>query len=296
MDDLNSQELSDRLLEEGKEHMQEMGLEPSSEPEPSPEPELKPDVDDKKVQPSEEKKSSPDGSKPKGGGETPAGNEDKLDPKIIAELKEGKIIPHSRFNEVLQELKQYKTLGSLEDIKNKIEGALTKGDGNLTDEDRKVRDYILDKIAPELKTVLRESQMGYESFKNKALKKIDDFSTKEIGLDPKNVKALSVTQHTIAEIIKSTPEYARRFYEERDPSVIEDAIKEYKDTFLAGVKRTNTAEILESKKKTNMIPKPLGKGMIPPSGNPPKGEDGTFDWDKVGNEAFESLQEGLSKS
>lgn len=265
----------------------------------------KEDADEGKPGP-DEPKSDPD----EDGGETPGGQNGtqpkELDEQTLKDIREGKIFPKHRFDEVSQQLQRYKALGSPEELAktlaaiNAKEAGKNGKPGAATETDKQVRDYILN-VAPELKKVLdylpeieqgrEERNLATQSVIDATTKEIGEFATKEMGIDAKDQAQINMVHNLAAQIIKNDPELERRFYRLHDRTVIAE-VKTQLNKFLSGIRRAEKAAIVGDKKITAKLPKPVGAGGIPPGGTPPKPDNGKVDLREVGERAWEAMQSG----
>lgn len=298
MDDLNQApaDLEARLMEEARENVAE--LLPNEEPQEEPrseEPATEPDAD---------KGETLEGKEPK---EEPSNADDfKLDEKTVADIRDNKLIPKHRMDEILEQLNAYKSFGSPEDLRRKMAGAIKETSAKpgktdeLTDEDKRVEAYLMkfpkfremfekaDKFGSFVEQRETQEKAAWEGYMKKVEGNVAEFATKELGISSKNSTQMTLIQNTIADIIHASPELSKRFYTEKDLSVLDEAKKQYNDLF-SGVRRATKAEIFKDKKQTSQLPKPTGKGGIPPAGNAPKPQGGKIDFDAIGDAAFEHM-------
>lgn len=298
MDELEvvNPDLSEALSDAAKNHVKDMGLADDD----TKTDEANPDLEEKA--PDSEATVGDDDTIDEGKAETE--KPEPLDEKTLKDVREGKLIPHSRFNQVLQELQAYKAFGSPEDLRKSLERVQAakaegpKAEEELSDKDKEVKAYIekmfpqfkkFSEVESEIERIRTERAQSTNTFIENVEKKVDEYATKELGIDTKNPLYTKIMRNIVADIIHENPEYKRRFYEGKDMGVVEDAKAEL-NKFLSGIRRQTKASIFGDKTKTAKLPKPIGKGGIPPAGNPPKPESKDVDLDAVGRSAWEKFQ------
>lgn len=227
----------------------------------------------------------------------------KIDEKTLSDLREQKIIPKHRFDEVLEELRQYKSFGSPDDLRKKMTQAVkeTKDEGEpktLTDKDKAVVDYMM-KLFPQMKNlddVLKtieavKAEKVYETNNHltAAQNAIRDYGIKELGF-PANSAGLKLLIEDMASIIHSNPEWNQRFYARRDMTVLDEAKKEFDKIYLSTIRRIGAAKAVQAKKQTASLPKSMGKGTAGTgSSQAPKPKSNIVDMDAIGDAAWEHL-------
>lgn len=298
MDDLEvvNPDLSEALSDAAKNHVKDMGLADEDTKADESNPDLEENAPDSKTDVGDDDTIDEE--------KADEIKDEALDEKTLADIKAGKLIPQYRFNEVLQQLQAYKAFGSPEDLRKSLERVqAAKAEGpeaeeELSDKDKEVKAYIekmfpqfkkLSDVESEIERIRAERAQSTNTFIESVEKKVDEYATKELGIDTKKPLYTKIMRNIVADIIHENPDYKRRFYEGKDMGVVEDAKAEL-NKFLSGIRRQTKAEIVGGKKKTALLPKPIGKGGIPPAGNPPKPESKDVDLDAVGRSAWEKFQ------
>jgi len=210
----------------------------------------------------------------------------KLDAKTIQDLRDGKIIPKHRLDEVSKGSKAYETLGTpeeiskalarLKDLETKLSNASPADPAKkpeLTDEEKEFQNY-LDKLYPERNELKEQIKNLQEKLKvhdqdrtkrlegektkweerNKRAEQSVDKLAKEFGLPvDKEIHARHV-RGAVFEIINADPELSKRFYDEGDLGTIQEAFDRHKEIY-SGVQRQVRAQILGDKTKQDGLPK-----------------------------------------
>lgn len=212
-----------------------------------------------------------------------------LDEKTLNDLKEGKLIPHHRFNEVLEQKKAYEALGTpdevqkkLADLGKKIEETPKGKIPDLTDEEKETQAFML-KLFPQLKShsdlvksvenlthQLEAQKKAFETIEKaeseardkvhqetvaRAGERVKGYA-EELGLDAKNQKILDRLSRQIAAELHADEEAAHKFYTEGDLTVLDKIFQDYKKDFFSGVQRKTEAKILQDKKNQTKLSKP----------------------------------------
>lgn len=256
----------------------------------------------------------------KGNGKGP-----ELDEKTLSDMKEGKLIPKWRMDEILERLRAYESFGAPEELRARIEN-LSKATepkarepaAELSDEEKETRDFIY-KIAPELKesselkkvlSELSESvkQMREDRKKEaERLEKIESKSledhnskasdmirnlAKESGYDIKldDASNLKLIVNAVADIIHSDPGLMDKYYNARDLSVVKIAFDEFAKRMFSGVQRKAKQEILQDKKKQEQVLSPPSKQ----GGAAPTAPDDTakMSLDDIGLSVWDRMKQG----
>jgi hypothetical protein len=209
-----------------------------------------------------------------------------LDPKTLADLKEGKILPKHRFDEVAQRMKAYESFGTPE----QLQAALAKlaelekmpptekkeAIDELSDDDKEIRDNLL-RLFPQLKEIdkikgTNEQLIAREQEQAQAREKaLFDSGTNKIkelceknGLDCSSERRLKVHIGGVTDFLHANPELADKFYRQGDVSVIQSAFDEYFKEVFSGFQRKAKVEILNDKDNQKKLPKAPIKSGAPP--------------------------------
>lgn len=237
------------------------------------------------------------------GNEKPA-NEG-LDEQTLKDLKEGKIFPKHRFDEVAQRMKAYEAFGSPEELAKKLAAIapeLKKPENEMTAEDKAARDYFL-KLFPEFKkfenfekfqqemTARQEQEWKageerHTSLVSKGTDEIKKLAT-EAGLNVASERAVNLLIGGVTQVLHGNDELAKKFYRDGDITVLKTAFDDYFKEQFSGFQRAAKAKVLQDGKIANRLPKAPTKSGAAPADQPdaaPKSfeEAGNAAWDKFG--------------
>jgi hypothetical protein len=242
-----------------------------------------------------------------------------LDERTLADLKDGKLIPKHRFDEVLERTKAYESLGTPDDIQRRMQDLSKKIDETpkgetpeFTPEEKETQEAIL-KLFPQLKNYgdlqkhvekleaqLQESQKSFQererieiekreaehqSLVTQGREKIKTFA-RELGLNENDPDTLEELVDDITGRLHRNEKASKQFYLHGELAVLDEVFKSYKSRFFSGVQRRTEAEILKSKTNQNRLPKP------PLSGSPSSPKEKSvndMDWNEVGERAVSRL-------
>jgi len=226
-----------------------------------------------------------------------------IDEQTLKDIREGKIIPKYRFDEVSKKqeelasmLESYKTFGTPEQLKEIMaamatlkndKGSLPENPTTELDDDDKAMQAAILKLFPQLKSLGQdktveelkaqfgqvqkfvqaqqaEAKQQYDSFIGKASETIKGFA-KEAGLNVDDAKNVNLLETVISQMIEAEPELAEQFYGKRDISVLKKVFDDYSSRFLSGVQRKVASDIIGDKKKMEKLPKAVaGTGTNEP--------------------------------
>lgn len=242
-----------------------------------------------------------------------------LDEKTLTDLKDGKLIPKHRFDEVLERTKAYETLGTPEDIQRrmtdlskKIEDTPKGKEPELTAEEKETQAFI-SKLFPQLQTysemqkqledmkaqlansqkTFREKeeletaqrQKQHQELLSQGREKIKSFA-KELGLNENDPQILDELEGDITGRLHRDEKLRVKFYEDGDVQVLDEVFKGYKSRFFSGVQRKTEADILKGKASQNKSPKPPIQGG--PAAHKEKSVE-EMDWNEVGDRAVSRI-------
>lgn len=221
----------------------------------------------------------------------PSGDLGDIDPKTLADLREGKIIPKYRLDEVSARAKQYEAFGTPEEIAQKLQELSNRSTftqpkseptpEQLSKEDLEDREH-LHKVYPELKKipdVLKElsdlkaereterkaaqerEAADWKAHENKGYEKIKSLA-KEAGLDIDNQPLMRTLNSMIPQLLEENKDLHYKFAVERNVEVLKDIFDEYKSMF-SGVQRKAAADLITAKKREGNLPKAPVKGGAP---------------------------------
>ncbi len=234
------------------------------------------------------------------------------DPKIIEDIRAGRMIPKQRFDEAVARAKQ--------EVSKQVDQATKPKDGqeslpkDMNPEDVNTLKWIfenLGKVNPKFKEMIdsagfinesrAEREAAMNELHNGALSKVNEFA-KSQGIVATNARALEKLQKVIADYVQEDPKYRYRYYVLKDLSVVDQAIKDYESDLITGPRRAERASIVDGKKKTLTLPKQPGQGSISGgSGDKPKdplgdasGKD--VDWNVVSDSAADAFFDSQERS
>lgn len=254
------------------------------------------------------------------GSQTPAGGDTPLDEKLdlsqfdeqsLRDLKEGKIIPKYRFDQINEKLKLYENLGDPATIAkaiaawNQMQGYINSGkqsqsdsSQSLSEEDKQVIEYMrklypgLDKLN-DLESLIErmryQEEVRLERYLETARAKLSELAEKELGI--KNKDSVAFIEEMINRAIMMNPEEHKKFVE-GDIGAVERAFQIVKKSLVEPLKTSAVANFSKDKGKLKMLPKGPGQGGIPGTlsqSNKQQGKDISFD--ELHEHAFERLQE-----
>lgn len=84
---------------------------------------------------------------------------------------------------------------------------------------------------------------------------------KELSVD--NADTMLDLEGSIANIINRTPELAQRFYKQRDLTVVKQVFDDYYNRFFSGIRRSAISSVVNGKRVTEKLPKPVIPGGTP---------------------------------
>lgn len=219
-----------------------------------------------------------------------------MDEKAQADIRDGKLIPKHRMDEVLTRSKAYEAFGSPEELQAKLTqlaqltaknppAAAPKSDkaAELTDEDKQMKEYLLSKIAPELSQLpdiikkfeemaksVNEQKSAAEAQQKAAwdenVKAGDTFIRKlaqEAGLPIATERGWELIRNGVLDCLHADDATADKFYKGRDTSVLKAAFDDYQKVMFSGIQRKAAADLLKDKKSQADLPKPPAKGPGP---------------------------------
>ena len=257
-----------------------------------------------KPEPSVKVDAEPAGDKPivKDGNDKPV-VADEIDEKTKADIKEGKIIPKHRFDEINLRMKGYESFGTPEELKGKLarlEEFLKKPDEplktpeqkieELNDEDKEVQKYLFTKVAPELRDLpeilkmVRDMQAERKVEREELEKQVKaERETERMELQKHNTKALdlikgmakeaglnvddetnmAIISNTIADMVHMNKDMTQKYYGEKNLEILKEVFKDFQKRFFSGVQRKVASDILKDKKSQSSLPKPPVDGGSP---------------------------------
>lgn len=242
-----------------------------------------------------------------------------LDEKQLDDIRTGKLVPHARFNEVLERSKAYESLGTPEDVSQKLADlskkieATPKGEEPELTEEEKETQAVISKLFPQLKTFndmqakidglskqLEASQKAQELIEKqevaerkkfhdgitaKGREKIREYATK-LGWDANDKATLDELEGDITGRLHMDKAKADKFYVDGDVTVLDQVFESYQKKVFSGASRETEAKILKGKLKQEKLLKP------PLSGAPStekKEDPAEMSWDDIGNQAVSLL-------
>lgn len=217
-------------------------------------------------------------------------DEGEIDEQTKADLKDGKIIPKHRFDEVLRKMSAYESFGTPEEVAQKLKAIVEKAQetpkpetpAEQSAEDKETREYLL-QVAPELaklpelmKTLealmkdQKEARESVEAQQSEKHLKIIKSGTEQIkslatkaGINVKTEKALNMVSVGVTHVLNNDPKLRERFYVDGDVTAVDDAFKDYFETTFPGVQRKAASDILKGKNHQNNLPKAPVTGGAP---------------------------------
>ena len=273
----------------------------NSEPEQKPEPIVK----DESPKPSD-----------KDGSDKPVEKEPEFDEKTLADLRDGKIIPKHRLDEVSQRLKGYESLGTPEELQAKLaeiakakpevlEKDKPKPDSDLSQEDKETRDYLHKlfpflKDAPKLEETLRGLMTDKEERKAAEERQTEERWNKNVDAGMDRIKTLATEKNIdvstpikfnlvcrgVTGVLNQDQKLHDRFYKDGDLNAVKEAFDIFDKEFISGVQRGERSKILSDKKLQEKLPKAPLKGGH--EDEKPK-DPSKMTLDEVGDNAWEKV-------
>lgn len=253
------------------------------------------------------------------------GKEGELDAKTLQDIREGKLIPKHRMDEVSEKIRRFEAFGTPEQIEAKLKAIApaapvapapaAKTPDPLSAEDQEIKEMNL-KLHPELKefpailerlnAIEKANREQAEAFKAQQAaveaertkerdayfdKAIDEAKTlaKNVGLNVDDETNVNIIMRAVMEILHANKELDNRFYEKRDLTAIGEAFKEYEKRFISGFRRQQAADVLSGKRKEATLPKAPAKGGSLPAAAPVKPAENFSD---AADRAWESMHGG----
>ena len=240
-----------------------------------------------------------------------------LDKQTLADLKEAKLIPKHRFDEVNQGYERYKSFGTPEELAAKLaeiqkkpgepEKSTTEASATeLTAEEKEAHALLL-KLFPHLKDLpdttkqMRDFMQQNETrvkeekerqdreqtaYVGKAVETIKALA-KEAGLNVENKKSLDLICNGVTTLLHQNEELSRQFYRDRNPEVLKEVFKDYHNLQFSGYQRKLDAASLKDKNNQRKLPKAPAPGGAPETEQPD--DVGSLDWNKIGDRAISRL-------
>ena len=246
---------------------------------------------------SAEEKTVPPEAQPPASPAIEAGKGDKssgkgeLDEKTLTDIKEGKLIPKHRFDEVSAKVKLYESFGTPEEIEEKIKAALSQppklvkptSEDQLNEEDKQMKDY-LEKIHPELKKLPQLLQQMVDMMKiseqertvsltqkkaewdkntekgTDAIKKM----AKDAGLDSENEELMEDVVDAVVRRLHKDKTLSDKFYLERDIEVLKPIFDQYFKNVFSETRRKAASDLLADKRREKNLNRAPVKGTPPP--------------------------------
>ena len=237
---------------------------------------------------------------------------DEIDEQTLSDLKAGKIIPHHRFNEILNKVSAYESFGTPEEVAAKLKAIAEKAKetpapasaAEETEEDKAAKAYLL-KLFPGL-AKFPDLQKQIEDFQNSQKQKeemsqaersqwhgrllqagvesVKSLAT-ENGINVKTQDNLDMVLRGVTYILNKDPDLRERFYVEGEVDAINQAFDQYFKALYPGVQRKAASDILTGKNQEKKLPKAIVQGGAHDEPEPKKpktlNEVGDLAWEKL---------------
>lgn len=229
----------------------------------------------------------------KSGNDKPAGTEG-LDEQTLKDIREGKLIPKYRFDELSERVKAFESFGTPEQLREMMAKVqelekLPREEKNeavdeLSEDEKEIRKAML-KMFPFLKDIpktqeeLNRLKGDYEQRTQREIErakaredmlfKSGENKIKELceknGLDCSDEQILKTHIGSVTEFLNRDRELSDRFYNGGDVDALQTAFDKYFKAVFSGFQRKAKAEILNDKDNRVRLPKAPAKGGTPPS-------------------------------